>query len=145
MPPVVLTRVACWWCAVSVFAAMGTILIFSPGALIAVIPLAFLFVKIAQLFTIAGREMKRLESLAFSPILSHLGESLQVRVPFLRLYRPWLVLVPGFRFDAIAAIITHLQCTVRSSNITGSDVQLSALCHVVGAMPVEWMICTDGL
>ena len=64
--------------AVSVFAALGTILIFSPGALIAVIPLGFLFVKIAHLFTIAGREMKRLESLAFSPILSHLGESLQV-------------------------------------------------------------------
>ena len=58
---------------------MGTILIFSPGALIAIVPLAFLFVKIAQIFTVAGREMKRLESLAFSPILSHLGESLQVR------------------------------------------------------------------
>ena len=71
-----LTR--CSYCAVSVFASMATILIFSPGALFAIIPLAFVFVNIAQLFTTAGREMKRLESLAFSPILSHLGESLQV-------------------------------------------------------------------
>ena len=57
---------------------MGTILIFSPGALIAVIPLAYLFVKLGHLYMVSGREMKRLESLAFSPILSHLGESLQV-------------------------------------------------------------------
>jgi hypothetical protein len=57
---------------------MATILIFSPAALFAIVPLAFVFVNIAQLFITAGREMKRLESLAFSPILSHLGESLQV-------------------------------------------------------------------
>jgi len=63
-----------------VLAAVGTILIFSPGALLAVIPLGFLFVKLGQLYMVSGREMKRLESLAFSPILSQLGESLQVYV-----------------------------------------------------------------
>ena len=54
------------------------VLFVSPMVLFGAIPLGFVYLRVQRLYVAANRELKRLDSLAFSPIFSHLSESLQV-------------------------------------------------------------------
>ena len=61
-----------------VSAVLSTIVIaiVSPLALIALIPLGYVYYRVQSLYISSSRELKRLDSLAFSPIFSHFSETL---------------------------------------------------------------------
>ena len=63
----------------NITAAMAVILFVSPLVVIGAIPLAFAYLSVQRRYTSVNREINRLDSVAFSPILSHLSESLQAR------------------------------------------------------------------
>ena len=60
-------------------AAWVVVLLVTPMVLVGVVPLVFVYLRVQRLYVATNRELKRLDSLAFSPIFSHLSESLQVR------------------------------------------------------------------
>ncbi len=65
-------------CAVTVIGGLIVIVIVTPVMVFGFVPLAFIYMRVQQLYIATSRELKRLDSLAFSPIFSHLNESLQV-------------------------------------------------------------------
>ena len=69
-------------CAVTVFSSLIVIALITPVMVFGFVPLAFVYTRIQRLYIATSRELKRLDSLAFSPIFSHLNESLQVRFPY---------------------------------------------------------------
>ena len=65
--------------AVNILTAVAVVLFISPLVMVGVVPLAFAYLSVQRRYTAVNREVQRLDSVAFSPILSHLGESLQAR------------------------------------------------------------------
>ena len=51
----------------------------TPVMVFGFVPLAYIYMRVQRLYIATSRELKRLDSLAFSPIFSHLNESLQAR------------------------------------------------------------------
>ena len=62
----------------TVFGGLLVIVFVTPIMVFGFVPLAFIYMRVQQLYIATSRELKRLDSLAFSPIFSHLNESLQV-------------------------------------------------------------------
>ena len=61
-------------------ASCVVVLLVTPVVLVGALPLVFVYLRVQRLYVATNRELKRLNSLAFSPIFSHLSESLQVRL-----------------------------------------------------------------
>jgi ABC-type multidrug transport system fused ATPase/permease subunit len=78
-------------CAVSVLWAMVVVIAVSPGVALAMVPLAAAYSAVQKRYIATSRELKRLDSLALSPIFSHFSETLQ-GLATLRAFRvqPWL-------------------------------------------------------
>ena len=75
---------------VHMLASCTVVLLVTPMVLVGAVPLVFVYLRVQRLYVATNRELKRLDSLAFSPIFSHLSESLQVcpgTVPCLYLQR----------------------------------------------------------
>ena len=64
-------------CAVSVAWSIVVVLAVSPGVALAILPLAFVYTSIQKRYIATSRELKRLDSVALSPIFSHFSETLQ--------------------------------------------------------------------
>ena len=62
----------------TVFSGILVIVAVTPVMVFGFIPLAYIYMRVQRLYIATSRELKRLDSLAFSPIFSHLNESLQV-------------------------------------------------------------------
>ena len=62
----------------TVSGAIIVVLAVSPGVVLGMVPLSVLYMRIQGRYIATSRELKRLDSLAFSPIFSHLNETLQV-------------------------------------------------------------------
>ena len=77
MPPLSAHRMCTH--AVTVFSGLIVIVLVTPVMVFAFIPLAYVYSRVQRLYIATSRELKRLDSLAFSPIFSHLNESLQAR------------------------------------------------------------------
>jgi ABC-type multidrug transport system fused ATPase/permease subunit len=52
------------------------VVVVTPLAVVCFVPLFFVYYRVQQLYIASSRELKRLDSLAFSPIFQHFGESL---------------------------------------------------------------------
>lgn len=52
------------------------ILVVAPLSIVALLPLAYVYYRVQSLYLASSRELKRLDSLAFSPIFSHFSETL---------------------------------------------------------------------
>ena len=63
----------------TVISGIMVIVAVTPVMIFGFIPLAYIYMRVQRLYIATSRELKRLDSLAFSPIFSHLNESLQVR------------------------------------------------------------------
>jgi len=63
-------------CAVSVLWSLVVVLAVSPGVAVALIPLSWAYSAVQKRYIATSRELKRLDSLALSPIFSHFGETL---------------------------------------------------------------------
>lgn len=63
-------------CFVSVVVSLAVVMLVSPFVIIAILPLAFAYSKLQRKYIAASREIKRLDSLALSPIFSHFSETL---------------------------------------------------------------------
>jgi hypothetical protein len=64
-------------------ASMVVVLLVSPAVLVGAVPLVFVYVRVQHRFSATSLQLKRLDSVAFSPILSHLTETLQASSPLL--------------------------------------------------------------
>eukprot|EP00798_Chlamydomonas_sp_ICE-L_P018310 gene18310-24772_t len=62
---------------VSSLFSMVVVAITAPVTMLFIVPLCYLYYRIQVVYIASGRELKRLDSLAFSPIFSHFSESLQ--------------------------------------------------------------------
>ncbi len=58
---------------------MAVVLFVSPLVIVGIVPLSFAYLSVQRRYTAVNREVQRLDSVAFSPVLSHLTESLQAR------------------------------------------------------------------
>jgi ATP-binding cassette subfamily C (CFTR/MRP) protein 1 len=63
-------------CAVSVLWSLVVVIAVSPGVALALIPLGWAYSAVQKRYIATSRELKRLDSLALSPIFSHFGETL---------------------------------------------------------------------
>jgi len=63
-------------CAVSVLWSLVVVISVSPGVAVALIPLGWAYSAVQKRYIATSRELKRLDSLALSPIFSHFGETL---------------------------------------------------------------------
>jgi hypothetical protein len=61
--------------AVSVVASLVVVSVVSPAVVVALVPLALLLWQIQRRFVATNRELKRLDSVAFSPLLSDFAET----------------------------------------------------------------------
>lgn len=61
---------------VTVVVSLGTIIFVTPWFGIAVIPLAFIYIKVLNYFRDVARETKRIESISRSPVFAHFSETL---------------------------------------------------------------------
>jgi ABC-type multidrug transport system fused ATPase/permease subunit len=61
---------------VTVVVSLGTIIFVTPWFGIAVIPLAFIYIKVLNYFRDVARETKRIESVSRSPVFAHFSETL---------------------------------------------------------------------
>ncbi|GFR41153.1 hypothetical protein Agub_g1817 [Astrephomene gubernaculifera] len=61
---------------VTALLSVVVVVIVTPLALVCFLPLFFVYYRVQQLYVASSRELKRLDSLAFSPIFQHFGESL---------------------------------------------------------------------
>ena len=61
---------------VTVVVSLGTIIFVTPWFGIAVIPLAFVYIKVLNYFRDVARETKRIESVSRSPVFAHFSETL---------------------------------------------------------------------
>ena len=73
-------------CVVNVVGSLLVIAFVSPAQLAALIPLGFFYEWARRLYVSTSRELKRLDSLAMSPIFGNFGETLQVIIPSSRLH-----------------------------------------------------------
>ncbi len=67
-------------CVVNVIGSLVVIAFVSPAQLAALIPLGFFYEWARRLYVSTSRELKRLDSLAMSPIFGNFGETLQVYI-----------------------------------------------------------------
>ncbi len=65
-------------CGATVIGALLTVFIVAPWMVLLFIPLIPAYEWVRRRFVAAAREVKRLDSVAASPIFSHFGETLQV-------------------------------------------------------------------
>jgi ATP-binding cassette subfamily C (CFTR/MRP) protein 1 len=63
-------------CLFTIGATLVVITMATPVALLALVPLGFVYLKIQHLFRVTSREVKRLESISRSPVYAHFSESL---------------------------------------------------------------------
>jgi ABC-type multidrug transport system fused ATPase/permease subunit len=63
-------------CLFTIGATLTFVSLATPVALLALFPLAFVYLKIQHLFRVTSREVKRLESISRSPVYAHFSESL---------------------------------------------------------------------
>lgn len=63
-------------CLFTIGATLTVITVATPVALLALLPMAFIYLKIQHLFRVTSREVKRLESISRSPVYAHFSESL---------------------------------------------------------------------
>ncbi|GAX75363.1 hypothetical protein CEUSTIGMA_g2807.t1 [Chlamydomonas eustigma] len=61
---------------VSAFMSLIVIVVVSPLSIVAVLPLGYIYYKVQGLYIASSRELKRLDSLAYSPIFQHFSETL---------------------------------------------------------------------
>ncbi|WPT17490.1 Multidrug resistance-associated protein 1 [Picochlorum sp. SENEW3] len=64
-------------CTVSVFWSLIVVVAVSPTIALAFVPIAFAYASIQKRYIATSRELKRLDSLAMSPIFSHFSETVQ--------------------------------------------------------------------
>ena len=64
-------------CSVSVLWSLVVVVAVSPATAVAFFPITFAYAKIQRQYVATSRELKRLDSLAMSPIFSHFSETLQ--------------------------------------------------------------------
>jgi len=64
------------FCSLTVAVSLGTISVITPYFAIAIIPLAFIYVKVLNYFREVSRETKRLDSISRSPVFAHFSETL---------------------------------------------------------------------
>ena len=105
-------------CVVNVVGSLLVIAFVSPAQLAALIPLGFFYEWYRRLYVSTSRELKRLDSLAMSPIFGNFGETLQVPVlplpMFLTLIKPCLksfILQPSASASLRSAGIVLCRCT----------------------------------
>ncbi len=65
-------------CAVSVLWSVVVVTVVTPAVVLAIVPLSVAYLAIQKLYIRSSRELKRLDSLATSPVFSHFSETLQV-------------------------------------------------------------------
>ncbi|MEN9810889.1 MAG: multidrug resistance-associated protein 4 isoform, partial [Pseudomonadota bacterium] len=63
-------------CLFTIGATLTIVTLATPVAILALIPLAFIYFKIQHAFRVTSREVKRLESISRSPVYAHFSESL---------------------------------------------------------------------
>ena len=63
-------------CLASALAALAVVLFVTPAVLIAAVPLTFGYLRVQNLYIATNRELKRLDSIALSPIFSKFSETL---------------------------------------------------------------------
>ncbi|GIL43241.1 hypothetical protein Vafri_1038 [Volvox africanus] len=61
---------------VTAILSVVVVVVVTPLAVVCFVPLFFVYYRVQQLYIASSRELKRLDSLAFSPIFQHFGESL---------------------------------------------------------------------
>merc|ERR1712232_455764 len=64
------------FCSLTVAVSLGTISVVTPWFAVAIIPLAFIYVKVLNYFREVSRETKRLDSISRSPVYVHFSETL---------------------------------------------------------------------
>ena len=64
-------------CSVSVAWSLIVVLAVSPGVALTILPLGFVYYSVQKRYIRTSRELKRLDSIALSPIFSHFSETLQ--------------------------------------------------------------------
>eukprot|EP00198_Chlamydomonas_reinhardtii_P014120 XP_001703457.1 ABC transporter, multidrug resistance associated protein [Chlamydomonas reinhardtii] len=62
--------------AVTAALSVVVVVVVTPLAVVIFLPLTFIYYRVQQLYIASSRELKRLDSLAFSPIFQHFGETL---------------------------------------------------------------------
>jgi len=63
-------------CFVNVWMSLAVVALVTPAFVLGIIPLAVIYWRLQQIFIATSRELKRLDSVAASPIFSHFGETL---------------------------------------------------------------------
>ncbi|EFJ52174.1 ABC transporter [Volvox carteri f. nagariensis] len=61
---------------VTAMLSVVVVVVVTPLAVVCFLPLSFVYYRVQQLYIASSRELKRLDSLAFSPIFQHFGETL---------------------------------------------------------------------
>lgn len=73
IPGVLMEALGCFF---TIGATLTVITLATPVAIIALVPLAFIYFRIQHAFRVTSREVKRLESISRSPVYAHFSESL---------------------------------------------------------------------
>uniref|UniRef100_A0A061RCR8 ATP-binding cassette, subfamily C (CFTR/MRP), member 2 n=1 Tax=Tetraselmis sp. GSL018 TaxID=582737 RepID=A0A061RCR8_9CHLO len=63
-------------CFTMVWMSLVVVIIVTPVFILGVIPIGFIYLRLQKVFISTSRELKRLDSIAFSPIFSHFSETL---------------------------------------------------------------------